>query len=78
MQEAGDVFEDKRFYRMAEQLTETGDRWREFACLAARNCKKRATQEESYNKLGEILSDCADREESLFTELKHLVKSITV
>jgi len=76
LQEVGDLFADRRFYDLADRLTRTGDQWRQFACMAARNCKRRATREESYVRLSELLHTCADQEDAVFAELGRLAKSI--
>ena len=76
LQEAAELFGEEKFNEISTQLTETGDHWREFARLGARNCKRRASAEESYDKLGEILMECADREEAIFKELRTLARSL--
>jgi len=55
-------------------MTGIGDRWREFAVRAARNCKGRAGDEDSFPEMAAILRDCAGREEELYMELAELVK----
>jgi hypothetical protein len=59
--------------RLSRDLTATGDRWREFALLAARICKGRATPNETFDAAADILLDCANREERCFRELKERV-----
>jgi hypothetical protein len=55
-------------------MTGIGDLWREFALLGARHCKGRGNSESSYPALGDILRECAAREESLFRELLRQVR----
>jgi hypothetical protein len=76
LQECAHLFEEEAFNTISDELTETGDQWREFARLGARNCKARASAEESYERLGAILADCADREEAIYKQLRKLVKGI--
>ncbi|MBU3916172.1 BtrH N-terminal domain-containing protein [bacterium] len=70
LQEAAGILKKDELFKLSERLTETGDLWRDFAVGAARNCKRRATENESYPHLAEILLECADREEGIFTDLK--------
>ncbi len=51
------------------KMTAAGDLWREFALLAARNCKGRAKPEESYDHLAETIIRCADREEEIYRQI---------
>ncbi len=78
LQEAAEIFENDDFNTISERLTLTGDKWREFARLSARNCKRRASAEESYDKLGSILLECADEEQAIFKDLRKLVKGLRV
>ncbi len=48
------------------KMTDIGDLWREFALLAARNCKGRAKPEESYARLSDIVFECAEREKEVY------------
>ncbi len=56
------------------RMTEAGDLWREFALLAARNCKGRAKPEESYQKLSQIVLECAEREERIYRDILKALK----
>lgn len=58
----------------SKRLTETGDRWRDFALLASRTCKGRDVGAEPYSRLAGILRDCADREEAIFRDVRGLVR----
>jgi len=66
LQEAAELLELPRLAELSRELTEIGDRWREFALFAARRCKGRGEEETSFSALAAILVDCADREEKLF------------
>jgi len=74
LQEAGDRLEAPRLHEISRELTEVGDRWREFAAAGARNCKGRAKPTESYATLGSLLRDCAAGEESVFRSLSGFLK----
>lgn len=69
LHEAAGCLEDDRFLEFSARMTGIGDRWREFAVKAARNCKGRAGGEDSFPAMADILRDCADREEQLYLDL---------
>jgi hypothetical protein len=73
LQEAAGILGDEKFRHHSQQMTGIGDRWREFAVRAARNCKGRAGAEDSFPAMAGILRDCANREEELYRELAELV-----
>ena len=74
LQEAAPILNRPELIDLSAQMTEIGDRWRDFAVIGARICKKRASEKESYAALSDILRSCADREESLFRKLDGLVR----
>lgn len=74
LEEAASLFDDERFLEFSRRLTAIGDRWREFAVRAARNCKERAGEGDSYPEMAAILHDCADREEALYRDLFKVVR----
>jgi hypothetical protein len=74
LQEAAELLQNDRLLGLAESMTGIGDLWREFALLGARHCKGRGNSESSYPALGDILRECAAREESLFRELLRQVR----
>jgi len=73
LQEIAELMEDSRYQEIADRLTETGDLWREFAAMGARNCKGRATPNDSYAAMAYILCQCAEMEENIYRELDALV-----
>lgn len=72
LQEASEILGRKDLLPIADAVTVVGDRWREFAVLGARNCKGRSSGGESYEQLADILLDCADQEQKIFTALIRL------
>jgi len=73
LQEAAVILDDARLGACSEELTAIGDRWRDFAVVAARNCKGRAGEQDSFAHMAEIIRDCADREEQLYRRLQEIV-----
>ncbi|PNU20625.1 peptidase [Geothermobacter hydrogeniphilus] len=73
LQEAAAILGNPDLSGLAEELTETGDLWRQFALLAARNCKGREGANSTFSALAEQLRDCARREEQIFRALLKVV-----
>ena len=54
-------------------MSDTGDKWRDFAVLGARACKGRETSADVFRELSEQVLALADREEKIFRFLKAAV-----
>jgi len=74
LQEAAELTERPQLIDLANEMTEIGDLWRQFALLGARNCKGREGANSSYPALAELLRQCAEREEQLFRQLLQEVR----
>ncbi len=59
---------------VSNELTLTGDLWREFALQGALMCKGRASGPAAYEKLSGLLAQCADREAAIYRRLLEIVK----
>lgn len=70
LQEAAGILQQEQLNKLSEQMTSTGDLWREFAYLSARVFKNRGENACSYDELADKLLVIADREEAIFRELK--------
>ena len=57
----------------ADMMSDTGDKWRDFAVLGARACKGRETSADVFRELSEQVLALADREEKIFRFLKAAV-----
>jgi hypothetical protein len=73
LQEASKILNNPRLRELSQAMTEVGDRWREFAVMAGRIIKKRSSDGESYPAMSAILSEIADREQLIFSELKKAI-----
>lgn len=73
LQEAAIHLDDERFLGFSARMTSIGDQWREFAVRAARNCKGRATPEDSFPAMARILVELAAREEKLYRDLSEAI-----
>jgi hypothetical protein len=74
LQEASKILNKLRLWELSQDMTEVGDRWRDFATIAGRIIKKRNSDVETYPAMSVILSDIADREQVIFNELKKVIK----
>lgn len=74
LNEAADVLGKPALKEAAAEMGENANKWREFSYIGARNCKKRAKPEESYDMLADMVLECADREERIFRSLLKIVK----
>jgi hypothetical protein len=72
LQESGKLLHHDGLLEAAKDMTDTGDRWRDFAVAAARVCKSRTVDGESYDSVSEMLYKLADREERLFKVLNKM------
>ncbi len=69
LQEAAGLINSPELAVFSQNMTDIGDIWRGFAVAAARNCKGRATERDSYAKMADTLRTCAERELQLYREL---------
>ncbi len=74
LQEAAAHLEEPGFIEYSRKMTAIGDRWREFAVRAARNCKGRAGVDDSFAAMAAILREIAADEEKLYMELAEALK----
>jgi len=74
LQEAGELFQSDELKQLSFEMTAIGDKWREFAVVSARIIKQRGQTEDTFDKVGEILMECAACEEVLFRKLNEVVR----
>jgi hypothetical protein len=72
LQEAAAVLEQPWLLDVSKEMTAVGDKWREFAYLAARTFKKRGTEISTYSQLSDLLLNIANQEEAIFKKLKKI------
>ncbi len=70
LQESAGVLQDQSLLDAAASLTTAGDGWRQFAVMAARVCKERTRQGDTYDAMAEQLQECALLEEQIFRQLQ--------
>lgn len=69
LQESARLLGEQCLSELADRLVHAGDSWRAFAAMAARLCKGREKEGESYETAARLLLHCADLEEHIFTDL---------
>lgn len=72
LQEASIVLGNDWLNEISKEVTRVGDKWREFAYVAARVCKDRADEGQNYSSLANMMRACADSEEIIFNKLKKI------
>lgn len=73
LQEAAGLLKESALADAAQQMTETGDQWREFAVHGALLCKGRNEGPNTYRELADRIRECAAREERVYQLLKQAV-----
>ncbi|WP_428224383.1 BtrH N-terminal domain-containing protein [Flavobacterium sp.] len=73
LQEASVVLKNEVLSELSKEMTAIGDRWRDFAVMAARVYKNRSNQHDVYNALATELEALAQLEEQFFKKLKKAV-----
>ena len=69
LQESSEVLKMPVLDELSREMTEAGDKWREFAWKASRCFKNRDNGEVTYDMLADLLMDIASREEKIFRQL---------
>jgi len=73
LQEAAEVLDNPRLVEISEEMTATGDLWRKSAVIGARICKGRASADESYSAMADVLRDCASKEARVYKQLMETI-----
>lgn len=72
LQESSQILQMPVLNDLSIKMTETGDKWREFALHASRCFKNRNNGDVSYDMLADMLLDIADREDTIFRQLRKI------
>ncbi len=75
LQEVSHLQGENEFRVLSDEMTQIGDKWREFALFSSRICKKKEKGENAFKKVAHILNTCADREEAVYRVLKHRARA---
>lgn len=74
LQEAAGILDDSRFFDLSKEMTDAGDLWRRFAIIGARIIKGRASDSDTYEKMSELVTSCAEKERQVYRSLLKLVR----
>ena len=74
LQESAKKINEQILADCASSLTAAGDTWRQFAVMAARVCKNRAHEVDTYAAMAEKIQECSMLEEKVFRELDDWLK----
>jgi hypothetical protein len=69
LQEAAGILNNSDLLAISEQMTATGDRWREAAVIGARICKGRAGAADTFAQIADHLRTCAREETGIYQRL---------
>lgn len=72
LQEAAVILKLDWMIKESEEMTEIGDRWRDFALNAGRVIKDRNVTPETFKTINQILLEIAEREKKLFKQLSKI------
>jgi len=72
LQECAEILQQPRLNELSAEMTAAGDAWRTFAWQGARLFKNRDRGMTSYDDLADKLMAIADKEESIFIQLRHM------
>ena len=72
LQECAEKLQQPLLNELSAEMTAIGDAWRDFAWQAARCFKNRDKGMTSYDALADLLMDIADKEEKVFSQLRHM------
>jgi hypothetical protein len=70
LDEAADLLNKPTLREVSGQLTEVGDRWRDFGVQGAQAIRAKEAAPAAYDALAEIVHECASREEIAFKTLR--------
>lgn len=73
LQESADIINKPELRTLSHEMTQIGDRWRDFAVEASRVYKNRSSKTDVYNMLSTELLAIADLEEAFFKKLKKAI-----
>ena len=74
LQEAAGLLDLPRLEDLSRTMTTVGDRWRRVAVIGGRICKGRASAEDSYAAMADLLRENADGEAHVYRDLLQQIK----
>jgi len=74
LHEAGHIMANNSLLELSKGMTVIGDQWRDFALYGARICKNRALDGDNFDRLSDIVLDCAAKEYRIYKDLQEIVR----
>ena len=74
LHEAGHIMANNSLLELSKEMTVIGDQWRDFALYGARICKNRALDGDNFDRLSDIVLDCAAKEYRIYKDLQEIVR----
>lgn len=74
LQEASEILQKPQLKELSKEITDIGDKWRDFAVNIARVYKNRSPQNNVYEELSKEMLHIADLEEAFFKKLKKAIR----
>jgi Domain of unknown function (DUF4872)/Butirosin biosynthesis protein H, N-terminal len=74
LDEAADILSLPALHTISEQISDVGDRWRDFAVAGAQVIQGKDRSATIFRALSERILECANREEIAFTAIRKLLK----
>jgi hypothetical protein len=72
LRESAGILGKPELISISSEVTEVGDRWRDFALMSAKIFKERSAAHQSYDEAAKIIEECARREYEIFQKLRAL------
>jgi len=69
LDQASTLMKDEELFSLSQELTKSGDQLRDFAYYAGRVCKNRKSDTKTFSELGDMLEECAAKEQEIFSKL---------
>jgi len=63
LDQASTLMKDEELFSLSQELTKSGDQLRDFAYYAGRVCKNRKSDTKTFSELGDMLEECAAKEQ---------------
>lgn len=73
LQEAADIINNRELIAISQELSDIGDRWREFAVMGAQIVRREENSQSTYKEIADVVRECADGEEVVYKKLRQVI-----
>jgi len=73
LQESASVINNGALNAISQELSDVGDRWREFAVMGAQIVRRSDESQSAYKDIADVVRECADGEEAVYRKLRDAV-----